>query len=210
MSGAAEPDGRVYAGVPLAERRADQRARLLAAARDVFAARGYSGASVDEIVAGARVSRTAFYRFFENKERCLLELFAAELDRLAKRMMAAVGQADTPEEQVRAGIRGLVEAFAEDPAAARVVLVEVVGATPTVEEARARARADFAGLLEAELALVEGWRERPASERHLVAMATMAAVAEPVSHLAATGDMAGWRSIVEPVTEYALRALTPP
>jgi hypothetical protein len=52
---------RPYAGRSLDERRAEQRERLLLAARDVFAARGFAAAGIDEIVARAKASRTTSY-----------------------------------------------------------------------------------------------------------------------------------------------------
>jgi AcrR family transcriptional regulator len=50
--------------------------RLLAAARTVFSARGYTGATVDEIVAAAGMSKGAFYTHFGAKE----EIFFALLE----------------------------------------------------------------------------------------------------------------------------------
>ncbi|MGH9919102.1 MAG: TetR/AcrR family transcriptional regulator, partial [Nitrososphaerales archaeon] len=76
-SARAEPQttARPYAGKTLDARRAEQRERVLLAARDTFASRGFAGAGIEEIVARGRVSRTTFYAFFENKEACLLALF---------------------------------------------------------------------------------------------------------------------------------------
>src|SRR2546429_7716726 len=74
--------GRMYGGEPLETRRRDQRERVLAAAREVFAERGYVHASIDAIVSRARVSRTAFYRFFDNKEQCLLAIFDEAMGQL--------------------------------------------------------------------------------------------------------------------------------
>jgi len=200
--------GRLYGGEPLHARRRDQRERLIEAAREVFADRGYAGASIDEIVSGARVSRTSFYRFFAGKEECMLAVFEEAIERLT----AAFGEASdagTGEQRIRVGVRGIVAGLAADPATARVVLVEAVGASPRIELARIEARARFAGLLAAEMRRYPGWRGRDPREVELTASATMAAVAESVSELFA-GDRAGeWEEIVEPLTRFALRALTP-
>src|SRR5437879_924219 len=82
MESGALPVGRRYGGKSLADRRSEQRGRIVLAARDVFARRGYGGAAVDEIVARARVSRTTFYAFFENKEECLLGVHRLGLERI--------------------------------------------------------------------------------------------------------------------------------
>src|SRR5690348_6785181 len=48
--------------------------RLLAAARDVFAAEGYEGATVDKIVGVAGVTKGAFYNHFRAKEDIFLQI----------------------------------------------------------------------------------------------------------------------------------------
>src|SRR6476469_6294008 len=83
--------GRRYRGLSAEERRADQRRRLVRAAIEEFAARGYHPTSVEDIVRSARTSRTAFYAFFDNREdamygalqtclRALLDNMRAEID----------------------------------------------------------------------------------------------------------------------------------
>ena len=52
------------------------RARLLTAARELFAERGYAGVATEEIVRAAGVTRGALYHQFAGKE----ELFAAVLE----------------------------------------------------------------------------------------------------------------------------------
>ena len=69
--------------VPAAQLRRDarierRRRRIADAALALFADHGYSVTSVDEIVTRARVSKSAFYEFFESKEHCVRELLAQE------------------------------------------------------------------------------------------------------------------------------------
>jgi AcrR family transcriptional regulator len=56
------------------EQRAETRARLLEAAGEVMAARGFDGASIDEITARAGYTRGAFYSNFSGKAELLVEL----------------------------------------------------------------------------------------------------------------------------------------
>ena len=65
--------------VPAAELRRDariekRRRRIVDAALTLFAGQGYTVTSVDDIVTRARVSKSAFYEFFESKEHCFREL----------------------------------------------------------------------------------------------------------------------------------------
>jgi len=57
-----------------AEKRAETRQALIDAAARVFAARGFAGASVEEIAAEAGFTRGAFYSNFRTKEELFAEL----------------------------------------------------------------------------------------------------------------------------------------
>ncbi len=203
----AEPLPRRYGGKSLEERRDDQRERLIAAARDVFARRGFTAAGIEEIVAEARVSRSSFYSFFANKEQCLLAVFEEGVRRISAKLMEVIAEPREPAERIRAEITCLAEGFAADPAMARVLLIEVVGATPAVERARAAARQAAADVIEAQLRGYPLWAGRPAQERAVVALTTMAAIAESFSHLIATGRIDDWPSIVRPLSAYVARGL---
>ncbi|WP_204473113.1 TetR/AcrR family transcriptional regulator [Actinomyces naeslundii] len=52
----------------------ETRARILAAAREVFAAKGYEGASVSDIASAAGFTKGAFYSSFPSKEALFLEV----------------------------------------------------------------------------------------------------------------------------------------
>jgi len=55
-------------------RRADTRARLLQAAAEVYALRGFGGATLDEVAAQAHLTKGAVYDHFGNKENLLTAL----------------------------------------------------------------------------------------------------------------------------------------
>jgi hypothetical protein len=111
-------------------------------------------------------------------------------------------------DKVRAGAQTFVETLASDPEMAQVIRIEAVGASERVEQARARVRSLFTALIADQLTEIELWRDRP-EEAQLAAMATMAAMAELVSHLVATDRLDEWERLVEPLERYALRALGP-
>lgn len=55
----------------------------------------------------------------------------------------------------------------------------------------------------------EGWQSRPHDEVSVVALATMAALAETVSHLAATDGLKEPARVASQLADDAVRALTP-
>jgi AcrR family transcriptional regulator len=212
----ARPDptstNRPYGGKALDVRRAEQRERILLAARDAFARRGYAAAGIDEIVAGARVSRTTFYVFFANKEECLLAVFEYGVARVAAEVLRVVSETGaeqemSPAERVRAEVRAVASALASDPAMARVLLIEIVGATPAAEQARLEARYAAARIIERQLEGYEYWSGRTKRERQLASLAAMASIGEAIGELVATGRLAEWPELVDPIGEFVARGL---
>jgi AcrR family transcriptional regulator len=109
---------------------AHQRERILEAATEVFAKRGYPATTVDHIVAAARIGVGRFYAFFDGKEDCFAQVFDRVVARARERILAAVpAKAPWPDQAV-AALRLLLELIAEEPHAARIALVEVQTAGP--------------------------------------------------------------------------------
>jgi AcrR family transcriptional regulator len=202
---------RPYRGKSLGLRRAEQRERILLAARDVFASRGYANAGIEEIVARARVSRTTFYVFFENKEEALLGVFALGLERVGSEVVRVVAETAgaelEPAERLRAEVRAVAAALAADPAMARILLIEIVGATPDAEQARAQARHAAARIIERQLEGYDYWRKRTKHERQIASIAAMAAIGEAISDLVATDRIDRWEAVVDPLSDFVARGL---
>jgi AcrR family transcriptional regulator len=108
-----------------------QRERVLAAATEVFAKRGYQGTTVDHIVSTAHIGVGSFYSLFEGKEDC----FLATYDRVAAagraRMLAAISPDAPWPRQLAAALQALLELIEAEPFAARIALVEVQTAGTT-------------------------------------------------------------------------------
>jgi len=109
----------------------NQRERILGATVATVAAQGYETTRVADILELAGVSRSAFYRYFDNK----LECFLATLDELAAMARDQVIDSyldwtKSWDERLRAVFEGLVEMILAQPAAARVWLVEIYSAGP--------------------------------------------------------------------------------
>lgn len=124
-----------------------QRDRLLAAAADVIAKRGYQGATVALIVKRAGVARVTFYENFENREACLLACFDRAVVEVHRRTDAAIAaQAEWPQ-QVRAAIAAFLEYVVEEPALARTCLIESLAAGPAAMERYEQALQSYSPVL---------------------------------------------------------------
>ena len=136
-----------------------QRARMLAATVQVVGELGYEKMSVARVTGRAGVSRRTFYDLFEDREACFLEAFAETVARARGLVCAAVvGQRDW-RGRVRAGLAALLELFADEPLAARVLVVDALKAGPAVHERRARVVAELIAVVEGGRAQVRGGRE---------------------------------------------------
>jgi AcrR family transcriptional regulator len=111
-----------------------QRQRLLEATIRVVAEKGYGPATVADLTREAGISRTTFYEMFEDKQACFLAAYDAAVDALVRRVSGAYEAADGPwPERARAGLAMLLEALAEEPALARLALVDVGAAGPAAQ-----------------------------------------------------------------------------
>ena len=101
--------GRRYRGLSADERRADQRRRLVRAAIEEFAARGYHRTSVEDIVRSARTSRTAFYAFFDNREDAMYGALQTSLRGLLDSVREQLYKADPERSITEVGVRAYVD-----------------------------------------------------------------------------------------------------
>jgi AcrR family transcriptional regulator len=118
-----------------------QRERLLAAVVRVTAANGYESTSVADILEEAGVGRESFYELFEDKKDCLLAARGILVDDLSATVAETYKQPGPWADRMRNALAAMLEWFAADPPAAKVIFVELaaVGAA-----SRELFRADFA------------------------------------------------------------------
>jgi AcrR family transcriptional regulator len=107
---------------------ADTRKSLLAAARTLFAERGYAATGTEDIVAAARVTRGALYHHFRDKA----DLFRAVMGECAQEMAERLVEQETRRAEqhpgdawqlLRTGFQSFLDAC-NDPDFQRIVLVE--------------------------------------------------------------------------------------
>jgi AcrR family transcriptional regulator len=126
---------------------ASQRTRLLEAVGRAVAKKGYAGATIDDIVRGAGVSKKTFYEHFRDKLDCFLAAYETASDELLARLREAQSSREGWLERTRAGIAAYLRWLAAEPPLARVFLIEVAAAGPVAAERRERLRDRYAELL---------------------------------------------------------------
>lgn len=90
------------------------RDRLIAAAAEAFARRGYDGATVDAIAARARINKAMVYYHFHDKA-ALYRAILVDVFQSVARAVAVAPRAGDPDDQLRAFIRALAGSTASRP-----------------------------------------------------------------------------------------------
>jgi len=146
---------------------------ILDAALRTFAANGYDGAAMDEIAAGAGISKAVVYDHVSSKQELYMQLLDAirrEIEHTVEDALRAPG--DDGAERVRTAAEAVYRYVEEHPEASRLLLHELQGANVSsigrgLEE---RLNAGIARTLEAEMGLFAG---RPDGARQLEILAEL-------------------------------------
>lgn len=111
--------------------RVNTKARILQAAQEVFAERGFDGASTREIAARAEVNISSLHYHWDSKETLYRAIFAHIYERLVELVGGEVRRPESPE-RARAMIdrtMGLIfDAFADDPTVPKLLLRRLIEA----------------------------------------------------------------------------------
>lgn len=107
-----------------------QRTRIIAALSAEVAERGYRAVTVTDVVKRARIARNTFYDNFSSKEQCFLAAQQVAMESALERVVEAAGDINDWPARVVAGLAGLLDFVAEEPALARTFVVESLAAGP--------------------------------------------------------------------------------
>ncbi|MAS34118.1 MAG: TetR family transcriptional regulator [Anaerolineaceae bacterium] len=176
------------------------RERILDAALDKFAGKGYHDTRLDEIAVESGTSKGAIYFHFPNKERLFLALVDQFADLLERRVTESIVQEDEGINRVRAALVACLDTFGKYRRPAKLLLVQAVGLGSAFEKKRMEVNDRFAGLIRTYL-------------DEAVAVGDIAPVdTEVVSHAwmgAIYGVVIRWVYTGEPTSERILDALLP-
>jgi AcrR family transcriptional regulator len=114
-----------------------QRMRILAAMAEVASERGAGSVTVAHVVSRAGVSRRTFYDLFSDREECFLAAFDEAVGRVSALVLGVYGRPGSWRERIRTGLWAALVWLDEEPATARMCVVEALAAGPRVLERRA-------------------------------------------------------------------------
>ena len=184
------------------------RSTLLAHARQVFAQKGYTDASTDEMVRRAKLTKGALYHHFANKH----DLYRAVIEDMGAELVARLEAAAATRPERRERLRAMCHAYLDaclDPNLARILVIEapvILGWKTWCEIAQANEVAALARCLSASgmAGFVHGESLETVAQVLLGALNTAARV------IATAPDPAAARRHVEETVERLLRGLGSP
>jgi AcrR family transcriptional regulator len=127
------------------------RERLLEAAEQVFAEKGYYGAVVDDIIRVSDSSKGGFYFHFPNKEAIFLALINLMVPKLEAAVERAIGAERDPIAQLDAALRTALDLFTRYRRLSKILLVEAAGLGRGVDQKLMQTRGRFAAMIRAHL-----------------------------------------------------------
>jgi AcrR family transcriptional regulator len=178
----------------------DTRERILDAALNIFASKGYHDTRMDEIVEASDTSKGSIYFHFPNKERLFLALVDQFADLLERRVVEAVEQEEQGIMQVRAALQACLETFGRYRRPAKILLVQATGLGSVFEKKRIEVNDRFASLIRKYLDEAIAVGDIAPVDTEVVSYAWMGAI---------YGIVIRWVYTGEPDSERILSALLP-
>ena len=183
-----------------------QRERLLYAATAVVAERGYAKTTVADIIAEAGVSRATFYELFADRDDCFQAAYRQSAELVAVLMSAELERirSDSGEPLDRLGrvLDVYLRLLHNAPALARLFLVEVYAAGPTLIEQRRLSLERFVDIV-AETHRGETGLLGTEPEQRFAAQVVVGAVISLVTNCVGAGDFDGLLELHEPLMRLA-------
>jgi len=119
--------------------RASQRRRIIDAMIDSSAEKTYAATTISDIVSRAHISRSTFYKEFDDKRACFDAAIDDCIEQLREAGAAAQAPADAPPEAVRKSVAAVLRALAARPGLAQLLTGDAIAVDPMVIERYRRA-----------------------------------------------------------------------
>jgi AcrR family transcriptional regulator len=116
------PDQPATGKVSRSETAGSSRDKILDVAEALFARRGYAGVGMREVAEVAHLGKSSLFHHFRSKATLYLAVLARVLDRIAERVDPVLAARGDALERLDATVDALVDALAEHPTTARLLL----------------------------------------------------------------------------------------
>ena len=114
----------------------ETRSRILEAAVNVFASKGYHDTKVDDIVSQSQTSKGSFYFYFPSKQDIFMALVDTFADLLESRLRDRLSTEPSGTARVNAALQVCLETFGQYRSLAKIALVQATGLGAAFEKKR--------------------------------------------------------------------------
>ena len=173
----------------------ETRTRILEAATQVFANKGYHDTKVDDIVLTSKTSKGAFYFYFPSKQDIFMALVDTFAEMLEQRLRDRMDRETSGLARMDTALRVCLETFGQYRSLAKIALVQATGLGAAFEEKRRAVNDRFIAIIRKYLdeAVADG--SIPALDTDIAACAWMGALNEIVLRWVYTGEPDPERSL---------------
>jgi AcrR family transcriptional regulator len=187
----------------------DTRARLFAAAAELFAARGYHDTTVDAIAKRAGVAKGTFFVHFSTKGAVILELVARQTRAARKARAAALERGDGPLAALRATVMTLGEQAGLSRELSRAVLEAALENAHVSGDGEAMFGAVFADMVEDAHAAVAAGELARGRDGELLARALVASYLGATVYFTSSRRSPSLTAVLEPLVEANIDGFRP-
>ena len=187
--------------------REETRKKILDSAAQVFAAKGFHSAVVDDIVKASGTSKGAVYFYFESKEQIFVSLVEEYAATVAREIQRSVHRARGLVAQLEAAVVTLVRSFQEHRDLGKIVLVDWLSGGTEFQGKRMALKAMLVEVLRGYLdRAVEDGKISP-QDTETAAYVWIGAISEIALRWLNTGKPDPLEDVLTPLTQLLLRSV---
>jgi len=173
----------------------ETRSRILEAAVQVFASKGYHDTKVDDIVNQSQTSKGSFYFYFPSKQDIFMALVDTFANLLESRLRERLSAEESGTGRVDAALRVCLETFGQYRSLAKIALVQATGLGAAFEEKRQAVNQRFIAIVRENLDSAVADGSIPPLDTEVAACAWVGALNEIVLRWVYTGQPDPQRSL---------------
>ncbi|HEY0917013.1 MAG TPA: TetR/AcrR family transcriptional regulator [Solimonas sp.] len=191
------------------ERLAENRERILRAARTLVAQGGFREASINAVAAAAGLSTGALYRYFPSKADLFVEVLTEAVRRECDILREIIARPGTADQRLRAAVESFARRALEGPHLAYAFIAEPID--PEVDAARILCRQEFSDVFKTVLGQGVASGEFPPQSVDVAAACIVGAFTEAlVRPVAPTTPRSKDEKLVEAIVDFCARAVAGP
>jgi AcrR family transcriptional regulator len=188
------------------ERLAENRERILRAARTLVAQGGFREASINAVAAAAGLSTGALYRYFPSKADLFVEVLTEAVRRECDILREIIARPGTADQRLRAAVESFARRALEGPHLAYAFIAEPID--PEVDAARILCRQEFSDVFKTVLGQGVASGEFPPQSEDVAAACIVGAFTEAlIRPVAPTTPRSKDEKLVEAIVDFCARAV---